>query len=77
MSKVVTNKLVKASNYEYSKTIIALLYNIDLSHLKNKAFEYKKYLEFQFLTCKSTQIWTENMKFEASDFTLKLCSLLV
>lgn len=39
MSKVVTNKLVKTSNYEYSKTIIALQYNIDLSHLKNKAFE--------------------------------------
>ena len=42
MSKVVINKLVKASNDEYSKTIIAtLLYNIDLSRLKDKAFENK------------------------------------
>ena len=53
--------------YSYQKYTLP----IKLKNLNNKLFVVKLILK---TTIKSTQTWTENMKFEASHFTIKLYS---
>jgi hypothetical protein len=64
-----------ANKDEKIKTRIAiLLKSIDLSRLKVTALDSNKENN-EVITNKSTQIRTEKVKFEASNFTVKLCSL--
>lgn len=50
--------------------------------LNNQAFLYKKYyynyiIVYKYKMDKSTQTRTEKVKFEASNFTIKLCSYII
>lgn len=54
-------------------------FSLILSRLELESHPYQERtlpIKLKNLTHKSTQIWTENMKFEASYFTIKLYSLL-
>lgn len=64
-------------NKEKHSLIIIQKLNIILQRIELWTYPYQEYalpIKLKNFSTKSTQTWTENVKFGVSSFTIKLCS---